>query len=345
MCARKKNKNRRWIPVIAGVVVAVGLFFAFKVFGPNTGGFSKGEFLYIPTGASYEDVKTALQEGKFVRDISSFDLLAKRVDYPARVKAGKYQVKKGMSNYDIVRLLRSGRQTPVKLVINKLRTKQDLVQFLSTNLEADSNVLRQMFRDTVYLSQFGLDTHTVICAIIPDTYEFWWNTNADDAFRKLQKYYVEYWNAERKQKAEALGLSPQQAIIIASIVEEETNKHDEKGNVASVYINRVRSGMPLQADPTVKFAVNDFTIRRVTGQHLSVVSPYNTYKNAGLPPGPICTPSKKTLEAVLNSPKTDYIYFCAKEDFSGYHRFSASYTEHIKNARLYQQALNARGIH
>lgn len=345
MNARRKNKNRRWIPVLVGIVVAIGLFFAFRIFGPNTGGFSKGEFLYIPTGATYEDVKTALKEGEFVRDISSFDMLAKRADYPARIKAGKYQVKKGMSNYDIVRLLRSGRQVPVKLVINKLRTKQDLVHSIATNLEADSNVLWQMFRDTVYLSQFGLDTHTVMCAIIPDTYEFWWNTNADKAFRKLEKYYAEYWNKERKQKADSLGLSPQDVTILASIVEEETNKHDEKGNIASVYINRLNKGMPLQADPTVKFAVNDFSIKRVTGHHLKQESPYNTYTNTGLPPGPICTPSKRTLEAVLNSPKTDYIYFCAKEDFSGYHRFSSSYSEHIKNARAYQQALNARGIH
>jgi UPF0755 protein len=250
-----------------------------------------------------------------------------------------------MSNYNIVRLLRSGRQTPVKLVINKLRTKHDFITYISSNLEADSIVLKQMFADPVYLAQFGLDTNTAMCAVIPDTYEFFWNTTADKAFRKIAGYYTKYWTRERKEKAKAHGLSPQQVIIIASIVDEETNKNDEKGNVASVYINRYRTGMKLQADPTVKFAVGDFSIRRVTGVHLQTNSPYNTYMYAGLPPGPVCTPSKKSIDAVLNAPQTKYIYFCAKEDFSGYHRFATNYIDHMKNARLYQQALDARGIH
>jgi UPF0755 protein len=343
--AKKKNQKAKWLLWLGGAIIVTGLYFAFKFFGPNTGSLAQGEYVYIRTGSTYDDVKKALLHGGFVRNINSFDLLAKQARYPDHVYAGKFHIAPGMSNYNIVRLLRSGRQTPVKLVINKLRTKQEFITYVSSNLEADSMVLKQMFTDPVYLAQFGLDTNTAMCVVIPDTYEFFWNTNADKAFRKIAKYYTAYWTDARKQQAKAHGLTQQQAIIIASVVDEETNKNDEKGNIASVYINRYKTGMKLQADPTVKFAVGDFTIRRITGVHLQKESPYNTYMYSGLPPGPVCTPSKKSVEAVLNAPDTKYIYFCAKEDFSGYHRFATNYTDHMKNARLYQQALDARGIH
>jgi len=241
--------------------------------------------------------------------------------------------------------LRSGRQTPVKLVINKLRTKKDFIHYVSSNLEADSLVLQQMLNDNVYLSQFGLDSNTAMVAVMPDTYEFWWNTTADKAYRKFEKYYAKFWTAERKSKAQQLGLSPVEVTILASILEEETNYNKEKPLIASVYINRLKHGMKLQADPTAKYAYGDFTLRRITSALTSLASPYNTYFTAGLPPGPICTPSKKSIEAVLNAPATDYLYFCAKEDFSGAHRFAKTYQEHQKNAHLYQEALNNRGIH
>lgn len=344
MAATRKRKRSPllWIGLL---VLALGLFAAYKVFGPNTGKLSQGEYLYIRTGATYEDVKKSLQDGSYLGDMWSFELLAKQADYPTRVKAGKYKITRGMSNYNIVRMLRSGRQTPVKLVINKVRTKQDFARLIGTQLEADSIKLLQLLSDSAFCATYGLDTNTIMCAIIPDTYEFYWNTGSEKAFSKIQDNYKTFWNDSRKQQAAAKKLSPQQIAIIASIVEEETNMNDEKGNVASVYINRYNKGMRLQADPTVKFAIGNFGLRRITGVHLQTVSPYNTYMYSGLPPGPICTPSKKTLDAVLNSSSTDYIYFCAKEDFSGYHRFASNYNDHMKNARLYQQALNARGIH
>lgn len=314
-------------------------------FSSNTGNFRQGEFLYIRTGSNYEDVKQTLKEEGFVRNIKTFDFLAHQAHYPDMVKAGKYHITKGMSNFNIIRLLRSGKQTPVKLVINKLRTKHDFIQYLSSNLEADSLVLKRMLNDEVYLSEFGLDTNNVMCAVLPDTYEMWWNTNADKAFRRIEQYYVKFWTDERKEKATAKGLTPQQVIILASIIEEETNYNPEKPYIASTYINRLNKNMKLQADPTAKFAVGDFMIRRVTSTITKLASPYNTYFTFGLPPGPICTPSRKSIEAVLNAPKTNYLYFCAKEDFSGTHRFASSLEEHQKNARLYQQALNARGIH
>ena len=341
----KKGRNRAKIVLwVLLALLIMGGVTVFKVFGPNTDGFRKGEYLYIPTGATYEQVVGALDKEGFVKDIKTFDFLAKQAKYPSMVKAGKYRISKGMSNFDIIRMLRNGRQSPVKIVINKLRTKDDLVRIIGTSLEADSNVMRQMLNDNTYLAQFGLDSNTAMCAVMPDTYEFFWNTSADKAYRKIAKYYTEYWNAERKQKAQARSLSPQEVITLASIVDEETNNNAEKPHIASVYLNRLEKGMRLQADPTVKFAVGDFSIKRITSAITSTPSPYNTYYASGLPPGPICTPSKKSIEAVLNSPKTDYIYFCAKEDFSGSHRFASNYADHMKNASLYQQALNARGI-
>ncbi|MBS1688697.1 MAG: endolytic transglycosylase MltG [Bacteroidetes bacterium] len=342
---KKKSASKRiWLTILTIAVVAVA-YFAFEIFGPNTGSFSEGPYLYIHTGSTYEQVKESLVSGGYVRNIRSFDLLARQINYPEHIHPGKYTINKGMSNYAIIRLLHSGRQTPVKLVINKLRKEQDFINLLGQNLEADSNVLKQMFHDPVYLSQFGLDTNTLMCAVMPDTYDFFWNTTADKAFRKIEKSYAHFWTPERIQQAKNHDLTPQQAITVASIVDEETNKNDEKAKIASVYLNRLHKGIRLQADPTVKFAIGDFTIRRITGAHLQFSSPYNTYLNTGLPPGPICTPSVASIEAVLQAPATDYLYFCAKEDFSGYHRFAATLQEHMQNAHLYQQALNERGIH
>ncbi len=343
--SRKRKRNGRWLLPLLAILIAGGLYAAFKVFGPNTGNFSEGEYLYIHTGSSYDAVKAELVNGGFVKDIRSFDILASEANYPNHIHPGKYRLQPGMSNYKIIRMLHSGRQETVKLVINKLRTRQDLVNIICKNLEADSNVLRQMLHDTVYLAEFGLDTNTALCAIMPDTYEFYWNTSSDKAFRKIEKNYARFWTDDRKAKAAAHDISPVQAVILASIVEEESNKNDEKPTIASVYLNRLHKGIRLQADPTVKYAVGDFSIRRITGQYLSYPSPYNTYQNTGLPPGPICTPSAQSIDAVLNAPETDYIYFCAREDFSGYHRFAATDAEQAKNARLYHQALDARGIH
>lgn len=344
MTAPKKQRSRTGL-YIAVLIVAVLAFALSKLFGPNTGKFTQGEYFYIHTGANYEQVKAGLLEGGFVSNMTTFDLFAKRLGLPDHIHPGKYKVNRFMSNYNLIRLLHSGKQTQVNLVINKVRTKKDLITLISTNLEADSNALAQLLADPDYLAKYGLDTNTMMCAIIPNTYFFKWNTPADKAFKKLADNYVKFWDDEHKQQAKAHGVTPVQAIIIASIVDEETNMAEDKPKIASVYLNRVEKGMKLQADPTVKFAIGDFTIRRVTGPMLQNASPYNTYKYAGLPPGPICTPAMSSVEAVLKSPKTTYLYFCAKEDFSGYSNFASTYEEQIKNAHLYQKALDARGIH
>lgn len=344
--SRKKSKSKAG-RIIRILLVTAGLFLiiaAFYLFGPNTGVFLQGQYLYIRTGSTYEQVKAELKDEGFIRDVKSFDLLAKNTGYPGKVRAGKYLVKKGMSNYNLIRMLQSGRQTPVKLVIKKLRTQQDFINLICTHLEADSVVLHHILSDSIYLAQYGLDSNTAICAVMPDTYEFYWNTSAEKVFKKIAQQYVIFWNESRKTKAKKMGLSPQEIITLASIVEEESNKNDEKPTIASVYLNRIRTGMKLQADPTARFAYGDFMIKRITGTQTSVESPYNTYKVLGLPPGPICTPSAKSIDAVLNAPKTTYIYFCAKEDFSGYHNFASNLQEHNANARKYHDALNARGI-
>jgi UPF0755 protein len=340
---KQRGKKQQWLRYVLMLVAGIVLIALYFLFGPNTGAFTNGEYLYIRTGSDYEIVKTALKEGGFIRDMNSFDLLAKKANYPQNIHPGKYHISWGMSNYSIVRLLRSGRQTPVKLVVGKVRLKQDFIRLLSTNLEADADVLRRMFADTAYLGQFGLDTSTVLCGVMPDTYEFYWNTSADKAFRKIVKSYSRFWTEERKAKARAKNLTPQQAIILASIVEEETNKNSEKPTIASVYLNRREKGMKLQADPTAKFAYGDFTLRRITSVQTGLASPYNTYYVSGLPIGPICTPSAASINAVLDAPKTAYLYFCAGGN--GGHLFAATYDEHLKNAARYHQMLNDRNIH
>lgn len=345
MAARSKRKKSSVGKVVLLGILALALIAAYFVFAPNTGSMSEGEYLYIHTGSGYKQVREALKQGGFVQDMNSFDFLAKQAKYPDHVHPGRYRIHKGMSNFSIVRMLRAGKQTPVKLVIGKMRTKADFIRLVSTHLEADSNVLNRMLSDNVYLAQFGLDSSTALCAVMPNTFEFYWNTSADKAFRKIEQGFAHFWTDARKAAAKAHGLTPQQAIILASIAEEESNKHDEQPNIASVYLNRIKKGMKLQADPTAKYAAGDFALRRITSAQTSIPSPYNTYYVAGLPPGPICTPSAATIDAVLAAPQTDFLYFCAKEDFSGYHRFASNYADHMKNAALYQQALNAQGVH
>jgi UPF0755 protein len=352
--ANKKNSStkrtnratwiRRSLVITCALIAGVLVYIAYRAFGPNTKAFGDKKYFYVRTGSSYRDVLDGLEAQEVIRSRNSFDWVARQLGYPTRVKAGRYQITKGMSNFEIVKLLRSGKQAPVQLVITKLRTRNDLVRKLCTNLEADSIALRMLMQDQVYLRQFGLDSNTVMCAVMPNTYEYYWNTSAETAFKKLEKAREDFWTDERKAKARNLGLSMNEVTILAAIVEEETNKNDEKPLVSSVYLNRYRKGMRLQADPTVKFAIQDFALKRIRENHTLFDSPYNTYRYAGLPPGPICTPSSKTLDAVLNTPETDYLYFCARSDFSGYHAFAATYREHLQNAHRYQAALNNLGL-
>lgn len=333
-------KTRKAILFILLIVALVVIYCLWNVFGPVVQNPGK-RFLYIKTGSNYESVKDSLRKNKMVTNTFWFDKIARYVDYPNKVKAGKYKVTDGMSLYHLIKMLRTGKQVPVNLVITKLRTKEDLAKKIAANFETDSLTVINFLNNQDSLRQFDVDTNTVMTDVIPNTYTYTWNTSVKNIFRKLYREEQKFWTDERRKKAARLGLTPKQVYTLASIVEEETNKQEDKGKIASVYINRLKKGMKLAADPTVKFALKDFSLKRIYQKHLQIESPYNTYLKTGLPPGPICTPSIKTIDAVLDSPDTDYLFFVARSDFSGYSDFASSYTQHEVYAKAYQQALDS----
>lgn len=329
--------------VIFSIILIIAFLFAFsmwKVFGPAVNN-PENKFLYIRTGSNYQQVKDSLVKNKLISGSFWFDKIAGYANYPDKVKAGKYKTTDNMSLYHLIKMLRSGRQVPVNLVITKLRTKEDLAKKIATNFETDSVAVINFLNNDDALRQFDVDTNTVMTDVIPNTYTYVWNTSVKDIFSKLDAEEKKFWNKERLAKAQSLHLTPKQIYILASIVEEETNKNDDKGKMASVYINRLRRGMKLAADPTVKFAMKDFGLKRIYHKHLAFKSPYNTYLNSGLPPGPICTPSIKTIDAVLDAPDTDYLFFVARSDFSGYSDFATTYQQHKLYAKAYQHALDS----
>ncbi len=322
------------------IVFLAGGYAAWQVFGPTVS-VPEGGYFYIRTGTVYSDVKQSLVDQKIIGNSFFFNLISKQLKYPARVKPGRYQIKKGSSVFQLLRMLRSGNQSPVNLVINKLRLPEDFAQKIAANFETDSATVMQVLTDAETLKKYDVTGSTVMTIVIPNTYSIFWNTSPQKIIDKLYNEKVKFWNEERLAKAKALNLSPMQVYTMASIVEEETNKETDKGLIASVYMNRMATGMKLQADPTVKFALKNFALTRIMFGHLTYDSPYNTYRNTGLPPGPICTPSIKTIDAVLNAPQTNYIYFVAKPDFNGYSNFASTYAEHLVFAKAYQDALDS----
>ena len=336
----KKNN----LLIILLLFVLATSYILFKIFASNTGNFKEKKYLYIHTGSTYEQLLRTIQDSNVVHNIHSFESMASTLNLSSNIHPGRYEIKQGMGNFAIVQMLKKGQQSIVKLVIKKLRTKNDIIRKLSSQLEPDSAQWNRLFTDADFLQQNHIDSNQIQTLIMPNTYEFYWNTSAQKIINKLIAYQHKFWNENRLTQLQKLNLTQSQVITIASIVEEETNKNDEKPNIASVYINRYRIGMNLGADPTVKFAVGDFKLKRILKIHTQTLSPYNTYRLVGLPPGPICTPSESSIDAVLNATDTKYLFFCAKEDFSGYHNFANNYTEHLINAKKYQNALNNRGI-
>jgi UPF0755 protein len=328
--------------ILTSAIIILVLLIAYsgwQFFSSNTAFEEKTKWLYIRTGqTTYSELIQNLKDSNFITSPGAFNFLGKRMSLPEKLKAGRYEIKKGMSLFDIVRLLRNGRQTPVNLVITKLRTKEDLAAFIGKRFECDSLSVIRFLNNNDSLRQYSLDSNTAVTGIFPNTYEFFWNSTPTLLFKKLFAEKNVYWTEERKELATQRGLTPITAYILASIVEEETRAATEKDTMASVYLNRFHQGMRLQADPTVKFALRDFSLKRIYEKHLAIESPYNTYRNTGLPPGPICTPSLETLNAVLHSPSTKYLYFVAKSDFSGRHVFSETYEEHLKHRKEFQQA-------
>lgn len=299
----------------------------------------KASYIFIPTGkATMESVIKTMNDSSYLSNMRVFTWWAEFNGLSEKLRSGRYEIKNGQSIFDIVRMLKNGKQAPVKLIITKWRTKQQFAGFLDRKMEADSSTFLAFMQNADSVKSLNIDTNTFMTTILPNTYEVLWNSSPSVVFQKLHAEYEKYWNEERKKLAAAKGLDAQKIYILASIVEEETNAENEKGKVASVYINRYKKGMRLQADPTVKFALGDFSLKRIYEKHLAVNSPYNTYRNSGLPPGPICIPSMSTIEAVLKAPETKYLYFVAKSDFSGQHEFSETYEQHLIYAKAFQKA-------
>lgn len=335
------------IVIIIGFIIGSIIIIRFynRVYKPNVNYPGKDKsYLYIPTGSDFNDVVKILEETKLLKNIDSFEWLALKKNYQNHVYAGRYKLDNRMNNNDLINRLRSGYQEPVRLVFNSIRTKEKLAGRISKQIEADSLSLLELFNNDSLINSFNLKPETFTCIFIPNTYEFWWNTTAEKFVDRMYKEYKRFWNDERKKKAERLNFTPEDVITLASIVDEETYYNDEMPRVAGVYINRLRKRMHLQADPTLKFAIGDFTIKRVLNTHKSIDSPYNTYKYYGLPPGPISIPSIAAIDAVLNYENHKYLYFCAKPDFSGYHNFARTLSQHNINARNYQRALNKERI-
>jgi UPF0755 protein len=341
---------KKIITISAVAIISVLLIYGFilisKIFSSNTKFEEKEVYVYVPRDANYADVKKIL--APYIKNFDNFEMVAEKRDYPENVKSGRFLLKKDMNNIDLVRAMRSN--IPVKLVFNNQERLENFAGRIGKEIEADSLSLLKAIKDSTFLAANGFNEENVFAMFIPNTYEIYWNTSAEKFRDKMIKEYHNFWTADRIAKAKAQGLTPVQATILASIVHKESVKKDERPRIAGVYLNRLRLEMPLQADPTVIYALklrdNDFdqVIKRVFYNDLVMRSPYNTYVNKGLPPGPIAMPDITALEAVLNPEKNDYIYFCASVDRFGYHEFAATLAEHNVNAKKYSDWIASQGV-
>ena len=336
------------IIAVAGIVVAsiIGIYVYSKAFTPNTQFFQEEVYVYIPSESTYEQVKEIV--APLVKDFEKFDFVATSRNYSTNVKSGKFLFKRDMTSFDMVRSLRLN--VPVNVAFNNQETLEKLMIRLSTQLEPDTLTLNQAFTNDAFLLENGLTKETALTLFIPNTYEFYWDTSAKKIANKMAKEHKKFWNADRLAKAKLLNMTPAQVYTLASIVHKETVKADERPRVAGAYLNRIQQDMPLQADPTVIYAIKeksgnfDQIIKRVGGSNLFVKSPYNTYINKGLPPGPIAMPDISAIDAVLNPEKHNFIYFCADPDRPGYHSFETNYEAHMINAKKYAAWVNKLGI-
>jgi UPF0755 protein len=332
--------------VVISVLLVYGLILLRQIFSPNTKFTDSEVYVYVPTNSNYEAVKKIM--APYVENMDRFETVASKRGYMENVIPGRFLLTKGMNSYDLVKTLRLN--SPVKLAFNNQERIENLAGRVGSQIEADSLVLLNTFKDSVFLQENGFNDENILAMFIPNTYEIYWNTTAEKFRDKMIKEYRNFWNEERTAKAKAQGLTPVEATILASIVHKESVKKDERPRIAGVYLNRLKLEMPLQADPTVIFAMkkkaNDFNqvIKRVFYNDLTMPHPYNTYMNVGLPPGPIAMPDITALEAVLNPEKNDFIYFCASVDRFGYHEFAATLPEHNVNAKKYSDWINNQGV-
>lgn len=342
------SRKKITISIISALllIVAGGAIYAYSIYQKmNSSAFPAESYpvvLYIDERKNFDSLSAQLEE-QHINDPVFFHKLAKQMDYIDNVRTGRFELKEDLSYLNLIRTLRSARH-PIKFTFNNIRFKEDFADRTAEQFMFSSDTLLSRLQSPVYAESLGFDTLTILSMFIPNTYEMYWDISADQFIERMKKEYDRFWNEDRKNKASALGLTPTEVSILASIVEEETAQLQEYPIVAGLYINRLKKGMLLQADPTVKYAIGDVMLQRILFKHLEVDSPYNTYKHAGLPPGPIRIPSIAGLDAVLNYTRHHYLYMCAKEDFSGTHNFARTLSEHNRNARKYQQALTARGI-
>ena len=344
---KSKNKRKRVLLYIFSfiviIIIAVGFYVREKVFKPIE--LTETAFIYIEPSTTFDDVEKQLKEKANLPSVKIFRIIAERMKYPEEIKTGRYAIKNGMTMPNVLRMLRSGNQSAVKLTFNNMRTKENLAGRISTQLMMDSTSLLSALNEQQQVEQFGFDTNTVVAMFIPNTYEVYWDVSIEKFLNRMQKEYTTFWNESRKAKAKQIGLTPIQVSTLASIVEEEATYADEYRIVAGLYLNRLKRGQRLEADPTVKFALNDFALRRILYKHLEVKSPYNTYRNEGLPPGPIRIPSIKGIDGSLSPQDHNYLFMCAKDDLSGRHNFATTHAEHMRNAARYQRALNEKKIY
>ncbi len=323
-----------------------GFILISKIFSANTKFEEKELYVYVPTNANYTDVKKIL--APYIKNFDNFEMVANKRSYPENVKSGRFLLKKDMNNIDLVRAMRAN--IPVKLSFNNQERLENFAGRVGAEIEADSLSLMKAIKDPAFLKENGFNEENVFAMFIPNTYEIYWNTSAEKFRDKMIKEYHNFWTAERIEKAKKQGLTPVQATILASIVHKESVKKDERPRIAGVYLNRLRLEMPLQADPTVIYALKlrdnnfDQVIKRVFYNDLVMRSPYNTYVNIGLPPGPIAMPDITAVDAVLNPEKNDYIYFCASIDRFGYHEFASTYEQHQINAKKYSDWIASQGV-
>lgn len=344
----KKKRGKRNI-LIGGVVFLVFLlagagFWGYRLaWAPN---FMPKEtvYLYIGKEKNFDDLCRQLIDSADCSRIGSFKQLAGILKYQENIRTGRYAVSPGMSNLELLNDLRRGHQVATRLTFNNIRFKDDLAERMDDQLMLDKEELLSLLNDSAYCDSLGFTPETVMAMFIPNTYEVYWNIPADKLMQRMKREYKSFWTDVRLEKAKAINLTPVEVSVLASIVEEETAATDEYPIVAGLYLNRLHRGIPLQADPTVKFAVGDFTLQRILFEHLEIDSPYNTYKYPGLPPGPLRIPTIKGMDCVLNYMKHNYLYMCAKEDFSGRHNFAATLAEHNRNANRYRAELNRRKI-
>ncbi len=332
------------IPCLVALACCLGGSYYYFVKKPNTSVTDDG-IIYIQKGDSFETVMQVLAGKHYLESEYTFRKIASLKKYPNSIKPGRYRIQDGMSNNELVNKLRSGQQEPINFTFNNIRTLNNFARILSQQLPIDSTDFMALANDTALIGKYGFNTYNFVSMFIPDTYQLYWTTTLTDFVKRMHREYQKFWNAERLSKARKMELSPIQITTIASIVEEETNKTSEYPVIAGVYINRLKKGWPLEACPTLKFALGDFTIKRILTKHTNIDSPYNTYKNSGLPPGPIRMASPKVIDAVLNYQHHKYMFFCAKSDFSGTHHFSRTLSEHNKHAAEFHRALNRMKIY